>query len=158
LHLLIVIVNFLSCNKNQIDKYNSEIFYGNWTQIKNYYKGPPGHLSEIGYGELEIHFVTESKWVQYVNRQDSVECSTWSFFVRNDSLIHTNDELNYYFDTLIIDRDYLTLWFIPYKSDKLPDNWSKYIVLKKIHYVIDIKNQISIKFKKSKCYRQSTPA
>lgn len=136
---LFFILISLFCNSNQtIDVYNSDIFYGNWTQIKSCYKGPPDHLSEIGYGELEINFVSESKWIQYINMGDSVECTKWSFFVRNDSLMRTPDELNYYYvgiisksnDTLIIDKDYVTLWFVTYNSDKLPENWSKNIVCK----------------------------
>lgn len=129
-------INLLSCNNQITDEINNKILYGNWTQIKNRYKGPPEHLSEIGYGELEIHFVSDIKWIQYFNKQDSIECSTWFCLVRNDSLFRSPDNWNYNYvgiisksnDTLVIDEDHLTIWFVPYHSNTLPDNWSKKIV------------------------------
>lgn len=135
--LLLLLTLFLSCSNNQTtDIYNSEIFLGKWTQVKNYNNGSSGHLSEIGYGEFEIHFVTQSKWIQYINMHDSVICWNWTYFVRNDSLIRSPDDSNYYYvgiisksnDRLIINKDNVTLWLAPYQSDSLPENWSKNIV------------------------------
>jgi len=135
----IVSLFFCLCSHTQSeDSYSNQIFVGNWTQIKNYYKGSPEHMSNFDYGSWEINFVSQTKWIQYLNFRDSTECYKYDYFIRNDSLIRSLNNDSFFYvgqisnnkDTIIIEKDYLTIWLVPYAEDTLPNDWSRKIINK----------------------------